>query len=320
MAGPEGWTDNDQGELWVFLREGLCNRLRVLFSAIGYQQLTGRRLVAHWSTSPGGHIVPFFTGRSHKPFQADVDDLFDRTETPSIRFVSRKEWRRAVRSSEFVRSDLPPDPASPERHLWLDTYDEFYSILPERPLVYAHELQPTAELTTWTRGLLDRFEGGAPAVGVHARVNAAHDATKEHSKPEWFESRVAEALAELPPSEKIFLSTDSAEWAQRLHRRFPGRLVESCEPPQYNSMRGIQKGLIDLTILASSRHIIGSYFSSFSDMAYDLQGRLSYEDSQRKLGSVPAGKPHGDDGQAPSPQPLWKLGPERASAPRDGGR
>lgn len=275
---------SQEPELWLWLREGLCNRLRVLFSAIGLGQLTGRQIIVHWSTSPGGKIIPLLTGRSHKPFNADIGDLFDPEGTPGVRFVERRAWRRAVRSPSFVEAPMPPVVSCDVQHLWLDTYDDFYSILPDSPAVYARKLQVTDEIERWTQTVLARFAGGAPKVGFHIRSTAAHGATREHSSIEWFEARIAELLEERAKGEAIFLSTDSADYASRLHARFPGRLIESLAPPKYNSKRGIQKGLVDLTVLAASEHIVGSYFSSFSDMAFDLQGKRSYEDSQQTKG------------------------------------
>jgi len=74
------------------------------------------------------------------------------------------------------------------------------------------------------------------------------------------------------PDARFFLSCDSADVSRRLHEQFPGAIGELCTAPGYNTLEGIRKGLIDLYLLARTDYILGSHYSSFSEMAARLHG------------------------------------------------
>jgi hypothetical protein len=270
-------------ELWVFLREGLCNRLRVLLSAIGQSDVTGRRVVVRWPTSTGRKVPALLRLASHKPFRARITDLFDLERCVGLREVGRWEWHRMRRAARAAPAPFPPPRQHPAEILWLDRYDSFYEELPQPPAAYARRLAVRPELLDWAARARGAFSAGRPRLGFHVRKVRAHGLTLAASPLTWFEAEVRRALGACGEHAPFFLSVDDISCANALHTKFPGALVESSPPPAYNSVRGIQKGLVDLTVLAACDHIVGSHFSSFSTMAHDLQGRRSYSDSQRPL-------------------------------------
>jgi hypothetical protein len=269
-----------QRELWVRLDAGLCNRLRVLVSSIGLAQMTGRKLFVYWPVTRKWKIGPIRLRRAAGRFEATLEDLC----TGPFTTVSNARWKAVLASADAFKSGHPPDPAVSARVVHLQTIHDFYGVLDRPAHEVARELRPQQALQQRIDAFLKGWSAGdGPTIGVHIRSHQAHEKTEQHSPVSWFERRIGELLADCPSS-RFFLSTDAARVSRRLHERFPGRIHEQITPPGYNTREGIQKGLTDLYILARCDYILGSYWSSFSDMAALLQGERGYEDSQVRKG------------------------------------
>jgi hypothetical protein len=69
----------------------------------------------------------------------------------------------------------------------------------------------------------------------------------------------------------IFLATDCPETQQRFLKRYGNRLITYSKSSydRYNT-KGIHDATVDLFLLAKSEHIIGSYLSTFTEMAWWL--------------------------------------------------
>ena len=78
------------------------------------------------------------------------------------------------------------------------------------------------------------------------------------------------------PDVKFFLSTDSPEVSNEIHRRFAG-VAELRGKSAFNSASGVQDGVCDLYLLARTRYLIGSAGSSFALTAGWLAGHGGYE-------------------------------------------
>ena len=75
------------------------------------------------------------------------------------------------------------------------------------------------------------------------------------------------------PNVKFFLATDDKEEEALLRKTFPGKIVSNENRTlRRDSLEGMYDALLDLYCLASCKKIIGSYFSSFTDIAADIGG------------------------------------------------
>jgi hypothetical protein len=269
------WTARKQ--FWVYADGGLCNRLRVLLSGIGFSELTGRELVVCW---------PVHGPETDRSFQAALSDLW----MHSYREVDMPQFFSMPAHPGAVEASLPPDPQSSARALYTQSCYSYFEILPLRPRDYLTRLRLAPLLEDRVKEFTERYLLASSRFGVHIRTNRAHEQTIRHSPVSWFERRMAE-LHEQYPEALFYLSCDSDEVSAALHHRFPGQIRELCTPPGYNTREGIQKGVMDLYLLAQTDYILGSYYSSFSDMAFWMQGEKGYEDSQKRLGSFPTKSP-----------------------------
>jgi hypothetical protein len=264
-------------QFWIFVREGLCNRLRVLLSAIGFSEMTGRKLRVCW---------PVWGQDAQRPFEAALSDLW----IHPYREVSIADWYTMHGHPGAVEASFPPDPGSTARVLYLETLLSFFEGLPEGPAGYLSRLRLVPALEDRVERFAAAHFDARPCFGVHVRSHKAHRQTSEHSPADWFERRMEE-LGRQYPAARFFLSCDSGEVSARFHRRFGDRVCELCTPPGYNTVDGIQKGVVDLYLLARTDYILGSHYSSFSEMASWMQGEKGFETALARVGALPGRHP-----------------------------
>ena len=216
-------------------------------------------------------------------FDARLTDLW----IPTFRVASEDEWEqlRRVDGGELAR--FPPCVQSTASVQFLETYYAFFDGLPRDPREYATRLRLTPDLQIKLTSLQRTLLIGRPNIGVHIRTVAAHAKTVASSPLDWFLAQM-ERLRQEHPGCAFFLSCDSLKASRELRARFSGTIHEQTSLTGFNTRRGIRKALLDLMLLSRCDHILGSYWSSFSEMAYLLQGSRSYEDAR---GTVPVSQP-----------------------------
>ena len=107
-------------------------------------------------------------------------------------------------------------------------------------------------------------------VGVHVR-RGDHTDGPRHSPTEAFLEAMTEAVDDNPET-KFFLATDSPADAFLIESAFPGRVRKLTPELRRDRVTGLQDALIDLECLSHCRHVLGSYFSSFSEVAAERGG------------------------------------------------
>lgn len=101
--------------------------------------------------------------------------------------------------------------------------------------------------------------------GIHIR-RGDHQVAIDESPVELFiEAMKKEKM--ISPGAKFFLATDSIEAQNALVREFGTDIVTFSRIKRRDTTAGVREALIDLYCLASTRKIIGSYWSSFSETA-----------------------------------------------------
>ena len=227
--------------LQVIPRAGLCNRLRAVLCGIGAAEATGRRLVVTW--------------RAGVAFDATMGDLW--SQHPAEGGSEPGVDVETVEGGSVFAEDVQPRP-------WIDNYRTNF------------KLQPA--LRARVHRVRARLRGGRPLVGVAVRAHRhAHELTKMHSPPEWYEARLEQILADCPGS-AVFVSVDVPEIAENWRRRWP-QIVTLPRKGEYGTVRGCQDALCDLHVLARCDYLLGAHWSSLSSMAALLQGSGAYETS-----------------------------------------
>lgn len=247
---------------------GLCNRLRVLFSAIQVANNGAGPIEIHWAKNP--ECCAWF------------EELFLPISTPSIKVVHRKWWalprtRRNLHLPEFLRyamgyhvqraNCVPKD----------DT--EFYN------LAKAHKVylsgcsklcsydKSCIEMITPEPALKQRIDSivqnfSAHTIGVHIR-RTDNVISIEHSTNQGFMRAMDRAL-KADSKANFFLATDDAALKRELIEKYGDIIITQQAPVSRSSIEGMRDAVVDLWCLASASRIIGSYWSSFSDTAAEL--------------------------------------------------
>lgn len=108
-------------------------------------------------------------------------------------------------------------------------------------------------------------------VGVQIR-RTDNNAAKSNSKTVDFISRMESVLAKKPDT-IFFLSTDDKKVENELILRFPGKILTQVEKVlKRDSIEGIRNAVTDLYALSKTSFILGSFSSSFGEVASELGG------------------------------------------------
>jgi hypothetical protein len=254
---------------------GLGNRIRSVDSAVAMAECTGKDLKVIWDSNEELNC-PY-----SKLFE--VPDNFELSEISSPylpRKVKEKLWiglhRLNVNFPFSYQSVLHEGDIKKLRKQGYDFCEQtkFKNILiwingrflfPDKPYHYlkpAPEIQ--AELDRVTRGFHNN------TLGVHIRRTDNRLAIKNSPLEKFAELMQMEK--EKDPEMNFFLSTDSKEAEEFIRQKFPGDVMSLEKELSRNSEEGIKAALIDMLSLSRTSKIIGSYYSSFSEVASEIGG------------------------------------------------
>ena len=113
---------------------------------------------------------------------------------------------------------------------------------------------------------------GQHTIGVHVR-RTDHNLSIASSPTKAFIREMEQALLERP-STVFFLSTDDPSVEDEFRAQFGSKIVTRQKRFERTSLQGMQDAVIDLYSLSRTSRILGSYWSSFSDVAARL-GNIS---------------------------------------------
>ena len=221
----------------------MANRLRAMVSAMCLAEDLGRKLVVIWSANEPACMVRF-------------DAIFKTSTLP--------QWMT-------VKMGIPPsnakDVLSPQdldRYLEsgaktaIRSYGHFYQRDEARWLAHLRSLQPAAEYES----LAHPFFSKPAVVGVHIR-RGDHTHSRAHSPTQSF----LDAMNAEPAETVFIVATDDKAEKGVIEAAFPGRVFFPATNLSRMTLAGMNSALQDFLGLAKTKKIIGSYNSSFSEIA-----------------------------------------------------
>lgn len=219
---------------------GLCNRLRAIASGLKWAESKGARLVVHW--------------RLDDAMNTDYSKLFDCENLP-FRLIERDEtFFDKLGFSTKLASCIPWQwPWKTSFENWLGV-DDFSFVRPKR------------ELNDEIAKIAKRFPSSC--VGVHIRRTDNAEAIKK-SPLEVFISEMRRAEAD--GANGFFVATDGEVEKGLLRAEFgEEKIVTRENVAKRESSAGVSDAVIDLWLLASTKKVIGSHWSSFSEVAAQI--------------------------------------------------
>jgi hypothetical protein len=256
---------------------GLANRLRALDSAIAFSQEKHRNLNVVWLQNPYCNcrfrdlfLVPPQFNRLYelksktliRMLGKFVDVYFSSTQNHLLDHHRIKGlMEKAGTYMDGIRDYLDQVPG--HGSIYIQAYNRFYdspSVVPFGSFILKRSLQDK----------VDSYQD-PDMVGVHIR-RADHTLSIMYSPIELF---IACMQKEVHQDGKVrfFVATDDPASEALLKEVFPNRIVTHPKRSlNRNDPIAIQDAAIDLYCLANCRRLIGSYWSSFSDVASEING------------------------------------------------
>nr|MBQ8253561.1 hypothetical protein [Lachnospiraceae bacterium] len=239
---------------------GLCNRIRAINSALVLARKQGKKLKVIWNVN----------AELGCPFE----ELFEKTDAFSVMNIHTK-WNPIKLFYQFTRRRLKNDEIRANRDEngltedLVKTLDCPLYIVTEEHFFPCHDYSafiPTKEIMDRIQTLASSY--GSHNVGVHIRRTDNKPAIGKSSTQAFIETMQKE-IAQYPDT-KFYLATDDMTEEETLRRRFPDRIISNeTRDLSRDSVSGVKDALLDLMCLARTDKIIGSYFSSFTDIAAD---------------------------------------------------
>lgn len=242
---------------------GLANRVRVILSALQWQHDTGRRVRLFW-IQDNGLACPF-------------EEIFE----PLVEIVDAGRWRwqeyrllKKLTTFGFLRrfmifteseyDKLHEWAIVPSRKtLFCASFSRFYSgATPQYKDVFLLKENLRTRVTQAISGFDEH------TIGIHIRRTDNFDSIVG-SPLELFEAKIRDEIKQ-DSDVKFYLATDDVEVQQWLKNLFGERIIIHPGPLVRNSKEGIVHAVVELYTLASCSKILGSYYSSYSELAAEI--------------------------------------------------
>ena len=249
-------------------RSGLANRMRTIDSAIALAEKLDKKLKVIWllnyecnckfqdlfniPKSVNG-LIQF---KSIKPLGA-----FYKISYLYYKFFHKYRCFDQKEILEFIDKNEELEKLVAHNNVFISTFSRFYpSSPPFKNFVPQKKLQE----------VINSYKV-EDMIGVHIRRGDNVNSIK-YSPLEKFVEYMNEEIKK-DSDVKFFLSTDDYEVETYLKDLFPNRVVSHKKKSlNRNSSAGIKDALIDLYCLSKCSKIIGSYWSSFTDTAQEING------------------------------------------------
>ena len=241
---------------------GLCNRMRAIGSAMILAEKRREKVLVYWKVAP--ELGCPFEELFEKPEAFSLVNYKSDYYLPKMfrQLTSRRlsnEEIRSVRTAEGLPDDFVKN--LPER-LYIATEEHFF---PNRDY---SAFSPQKRLLGKVSALT---EGNSHLIGVHIRRTDNKPAIGKSSTDAFLSAMEAEIAAD--PNVKFYLATDDLSEEKTLREYFPDRIISNeGRDLSRDSVTGIQDALVDLYSLSRCSKIIGSFYSSFTDLAADIRG------------------------------------------------
>ena len=270
---------------------GLANRMRVIETAVGYAVKHDARLTILWEKND---ILNAYYEECFEPLNnvkiinidCSGDNLLFKVRRKIIYklflwfaklFFNIRLHDNSIRN--YLNDDRTPRPeetffthvAKSHNKVYLETCYEFCSVY--------HPLQVLVKNSIKEK-VIKILEPYGEFIGVHVRRTDSIPAI-ENSPIELFIEKM-NALLQESPEVKFYISTDSQEAFDDLKKKYGDKIFTAISHRTRLTTEGIVSALIDFYCLSRSKKILGSFYSSFSQMAAKM-GNVPLEIMHKNL-------------------------------------
>lgn len=252
---------------------GLGNRIRSVDSAIALAECTGKKVKVIWD--------------ANEELNCPFSELFELSDKFELKEISTNYFPRKVNekfsillhklsinypfSYDSVLHESDISRLKSEHYNFCDQkhFKKIYIningrfLLPEEPYKF---FKPVKSIEARVDELSKSFN--SHTIGIHIRRTDNQMAIINSPLERFFELMADEKSRN--EKVKFYLATDSPESEKKITDRFPGDVIMIQKELRRDKEEGIKDALIDLLCLSRTSKIIGSFWSSFSEVAAEM--------------------------------------------------
>lgn len=244
---------------------GLCNRMRVIKSLVAINSYkSNTRIIVLWEKN--NELYATFNQLFEKIPNIKVINT-NAITTKIIYFVVKNILRFKIVNKQtilqkFKRTDNINELFFLNKNNIIETDIDFF--MPNFSLSF-FKLLPELQKTVNQFVLHHQLN---TTIGLHIR-RSDNNVSIKNSPIELFEQKINQEL-ELNNKQQFFLASDSEEVINEFKAKYPNKIITFANNKSRNEEAGIQEALIELYLLSKTYKVYGSYWSSFSEMAIQL--------------------------------------------------
>lgn len=256
-------------QIYLIPFAGLCNRMRAIASGVCISQRYGRQAKIYWNNSYG--------------LRADFADLFQPINIPNVIIEENKKWLFSIGCTRDYLLRWPilktvydtvfnftPRKGDISQFIHLEKKTPLliscYSMGPHYPLDKL--FVPKKDITDSINATVGNYSTNT--IGVHIRRTDNKKAIGRSPMSAFTELMNDEIKKD--GSVTFYVASDDEKAKEELKRMFPGRIITMPQKADRNSIEGMKNAVTELFCLSKTRMIIGSGYSSYSEIAAEIGG------------------------------------------------
>jgi len=280
--------------LLIHAQHGLGNRMRAIASALSFASSTARVPVLIWESD--AHLAAQYNAlydTSNLPVVTEFKPKWPFTglskwdaSWDEFQFYNYMEMEEDAQKGELIENDA-------DKHMY---YKGAYIMEAPRHTSWdidnenLRALKPVTAISEKLQEIED--QGLTAAIGVHIRNRTlAQDIKNVNFNDEYGESASAEMqhwreqssfgnfviemnriISEEDPEAKFYVATDTKEVLDEIQEKFPGRILFVPRTCDDRDSECVQYAMIDVYALSKTKRLLGSNWSSYTELAERLGG------------------------------------------------
>jgi len=251
--------------------EGLCNRMRAMASGVYIANKLNSSITIYWK-------------KSHECF-ADFTELFLPIDGQNIKvrpypwngFYLAVDRKKNFYIPGIIRRFIFDDQIIGKKECLDERFFEkfrdgkifmtsCYSLT--RYYSLTELFVPVPELSDRINQMKQCFSENV--IGIHIRRGDNIHSIRKNDVDDYFSFMDSEIATE--PETRFYLATDSVEVKKEMTNRYGDRMLYHDAVLERDSVQGMKDAVVDLWCLGLTKRIIGSYYSSYSEIAAEMGG------------------------------------------------
>ena len=273
-------------EVKIIPTGGLCNRLRAIATGIAVAERYQSEAIIYWNNSIG--------------LKADFKDLFQPINNRHITLKENQKWIYKIDGTkDYLKRALLLHLLSEQCIFNYSIYrsnSDIYEKLKKQykntllliscyPMCKEYELKnifvPQLDIQKRIDKVVQNFT--KRTIGIHIRRTDNIESIKSSPLEAFINSINAELKKDAHT--KFYLASDDDHVKDILEEKFPDSIITIREDVDRNTLEGMKFAVVDLFCLSKTQKIIGSVFSSYSQIAAEL-GNIEIEYAKISLVST----------------------------------